>query len=255
MNKETLIKNLKEINQNLTGEDQTDGAMYNIVDALNDYQQETKNESWHSTMESFLTIEQVKDEVIKELQTSKELTPDLLHKVANQLSSYNHHTVWCQKFGNQYFSICKQTVKHLIAQLLKQLEPQTYEAYKRQTVEKLKGINIDDYDDLDQKYEQINSICEEWYDKTGDYTLMDFFETNFIPLKDVREELQDLFDYTTSCPDDLQEIQRRMKLGTFASIYYQKFADNTYIDLNEEGLQWCKECLLRRLGEEDDKKE
>lgn len=250
MNKETLIKNLKEINLKLVTEDGADDAMYDILDLLNDYQQETKDDFWHSLWDNLFTAEQVKDEVIKKLQSSKDVTPDLLHNIASQLYSYNYNTVWIQRIGNQYFSICKQTVKNLIISLLKKLEPQTYEEYRKQIIEKLKGIAID-FNDLDNTFEQIAGICTEYKLDTNDDRLEDFCNNRFLSTEEVRDELQDLFEFNTSLPDDLHEIKRRLKLCALESLYYEKLADNSYIDLNYNSLYELKEDLLRMLEDKD----
>lgn len=249
-----LINDLGVCRQDLHNIDYSvDNIMDRLRELIVDYEEDTGDKSLQALVKNYITIDQVKSEVVDFLVSSDNFTTERLKKVSGQLASCSFNTYWCIKAGNHhYYSANEKDVANLIEQLIINLHPESYEKYKRQIIQELRNINIDDSDDLEDTYTMMESICIKYAENTGDPLLKNFCKEWFLSTSDLRDTLRNELDDFTDCPDDLATMQRKIKWCQFTSSFYQKFSDGTYIDLGSEGLKWLKHNLLFLLGESDD---
>lgn len=258
MDRKKLVKELEDIRWELAGEDGCIAeAMDNIVEVLQDYQAETKDESWRSIVKDYYTSLQVKQSIVDLLNSSMNFSADLLRKAVNSLSECKIQDIWYKKVKEKFYDVTEKDVNELIDQLCKKYQSKReINKYKKEAINKIKDVDVGTCNNLENKYEELLKISANYSAEILDPSLMDFCHHWFLTTEELHRELySDIKDRvpvvaeSNELTDDLIKARDKIKYCKFESNYYQRFSNGIFMDLNLEGLKWLKEQLLEMLGE------
>ncbi len=249
MDRKKLVSELETCRCDLYDDDYSiDDVMDGICEVLTDYEEDTGDRSLHPLVERFITIDQLKDELIALLQSSDNFTADLLREVEDRLNLCEYRGCWYVKENHQYRDVLIKDVNDLIDSMIKKLSPEVLSKYKQKAIENINAVDVN-ADDTEDTYEKLLNISINYFADTNDRELMDFCDHWFLSSHDLKKKLKAEIDEDVDCPDDLMDLKRKIKDCNFASETYQMFEDGSYMDLIDEGLSWLKAMLLKILKE------